>query len=176
MPARSQIVRSSVRRSGSAAGGGGGVTSINGLSGALSLVSPMLTTSGSTFRLENTNPKALTDQASISGIDADVNTSFELSAAAARTFQIPTNARDGRLISFMLKNNTGGVGVTHTWTGGAGGYAFANAAVGANGIVKLTDYTTLAALVPDQSAMSVGFRYYATLDRWVAVGLAGYWL
>ena len=164
MPQRSRVNRSAVRRSGG--------TSINGLTGALTLASPMLSTSGDTFRLDNGNIKTLADAATITGIDAALNNSFQVTLLGNRTMDKPSNARDGEKITFRIEQGTG---APHTlaFDAGANGYRFANATSPQG--VKLADFTALLAATPLNSYVRIGFEFHEADSFWDAVALAGFW-
>lgn len=179
MPTRSRLVRSSFRRSGF-----DGSTILTGVtvngtalvippSGVLALVSPMASISGgSTLRVDNANYKLLSDAATISGIDAALNTIFEVTLGGNRTMAAPTNPVNGEKITFLIRQDGVG-GRTLTWTSGAAAYRFANAASPQG--VKLTDFNTLLAAAPASGLIRVGFEYGSTDNRWDCVALAGYW-
>ena len=164
MAQRSKLIRSAVRRSGG--------TSINGLTGALTLASPMLTTSGSTFRIDNANPTTLTDAATITGIDASLNTAFNVTIEGNRTMDKPTNARDAEKIIFQIEQGPLGP-FTLTFDPGANGYRFANAASPQG--PKLTDWNTLLAATPIGSYSRIGFIFDEADGFWDAVAIAGFW-
>ena len=167
---RSSLQRDSLRRS-------GGITTItvNGgspISGPINLNSPMLTQSGNTLRIDNANLIALTDAATIVGVNAGIDTEFTVTLGGNRTMAIPTNPVNGEKITFLIAQDATG-GRTLTWTGGAGGYRFANAASPQG--VKLADFNGLLAACPVSSSIRVGFEYFTTTNTWDCVALAGYW-
>ena len=167
MPTRSQVYRSAVRRS-------GGILSINGLTGAISLLSPMLSTSGNTLRIDNKNIKTLTDAATITGVDVTVNNAFQVTLGGNRTMDKPsgTPIQDGEVITFRIEQ---GAGAPHTlvFDTGANGYRFANAA-SPNG-TTLTQFNNLLAATPLNSYLRIGFEFHEADGFWDAVALAGFW-
>lgn len=172
---RSSLQRDSLRRSGG--GSGSGVTSItiNGggsITGAIALLSPMLSQVGNTVRIDNANVVALTDAALIVGVTADIKTEFSVTLGGNRTVGIPTGPVNAEKITFLITQDVVG-GRTAAWTGGAGGYRFANAA-SAQG-VKLADFNNLLASCPASGSVRVGFEYFTTSNTWDCVALAGYW-
>ena len=167
MATRSKLERSSVRRSGS-----GGVTSINGLTGAVTLASPMLSQSGQTIRHDNGNIITLTDAATITGIDTAVNNSFQVVLGGNRTMDKPSNARDGEKITFRIEQD-GTAGRTLVFDSGANGYRFA--AVASPQGVKLADFNTLLAATPANSYVRIGFEFHEADGFWDCVALAGFW-
>lgn len=164
MPQRSRIHRSAIRRSGG--------TSINGKTGDLELVSPMLTEDGDTFRIDNANPTTLTDAATITGIDAAVNTAFSVVIEGNRTLDKPSNPRDAEKIIFLIEQGAGGP-YTLTFDAGADGYRFCNAASPQG--PKLADFDGLLAATPVGSYLRVGFIYEEVDGFWDCVALSGYW-
>jgi hypothetical protein len=170
---RTRVERNSVRRT-----GGGFIESItvNGtvMTGPnITIDSPMATVpSANTVALDNANRKALVDAANIGGVDASLNTLFEVTLGGNRTMDAPTNPTDGEKITFLIRQDGVG-GRTLTWTGGAGGYRFANAASPQG--VKLTDFNTLLAAAPASALVRIGFEYNLADNRWDCVALAGYW-
>lgn len=167
---RSSLQRDSIRRS-----GGVNSISINGGSpifGPISLFSPMLTQSGQTVRIDNANLIALVDAATIVGVNAGIDTEFTVTLGGNRTMAIPTNPVNGEKITFLVSQDGTG-GRTLTWTGGAGGYRFANAASPQG--VKVADFNSLLAACPINGSIRVGFEFYTTSNTWDCVALAGYW-
>jgi hypothetical protein len=155
------------------------ITSITGPggagTGAITLNSNMLTQSGGTFNWDNGNTKALTDAATITGIDVSVNNAFEVTlnvVGATRAMGAPTNLpagtrKNGSKITFAIRQDgTGGRAVT--WTSGAGGYLFA---VGLG--PTASDLSTLLANCPINGVVLVGFQYHTGLNRWLCCALAG---
>jgi hypothetical protein len=175
---RSRLTRDALRRSGTA-----GIESIsfNGgpaQTGSIALRSPMFAdVAGPNTRIDNGNVKQLVDAVTITGIDVDLNQSFFVVLQGARTFAIPTASiittpREGEKITFTIGQGPGGP-YTPTWTGGANGYMFANAA-SAQG-VTVAQANALAAATPVGSVSKIGFEFNSSLARWLAVALAGYW-
>ena len=167
---RSALQRNSLRRSGGNSSSAV-VTSINGLTGAVLLESPMLTQSGNTIRHDNANPKQLTDAASIVGIDAEVNNGFYVTITAIRTFAAPSNPRHMEKITFTIRQSGGSF--VPLWTGGAGGYQFA--AAGSDFGITQAQADELASLTPANSYYKIGFEYDSAIGQWVCVALAGWW-
>jgi len=119
-------------------------------------------------------PSALYDDYTVSGINGSYwQESYNIVATAARTFAAPIGGpEDGNRIRILI-TNSGGAWV-HTFTGGAGGFAFANSSTTAG--VTLAQHDTLAALVTDGKVYEVGFEYHSGVDRYLCNALAGFWL
>jgi len=141
------------------------------LTGALDLDSPMLSVSGSTIRLDNANTKTLPGSFVSGDIDTDVNNGFIIPKLSANlAVPIPTNTREGRKITFKITQES--TTRTVSWTGGAGGYAFASGAF-AGSAVTVTQFNDMLAAMGDDEVLKIGFEYDSTLDRWLCVALAG---
>jgi hypothetical protein len=160
---------------------GAGVTSIsiNGgaaRTGAIVLTSPMASNAAAqTIRIDNGNVKTLTTGASVAGVDADLNNSFQLVADQNLTIEKPTPAgatRDGEKITFLITST--GVARVITWQGGVNGFRFADETSPQG--VKLTEFNTLAALLDSTRFLKVGFEYSSTFSAWACVGLAGWFV
>ncbi len=185
MSHRGQYIRDSYRRSGPG-GAGAGVTGItvNGgavKTGIIDIRSPMaVDDAAQRIRVDNANMVALVDAATIVDVDVDKNTGFTVTLGGNRAMSAPVASiigtpRDMEKITFVIEQGGGGP-YTLTWTGGAGGYRFANAASPAvGGGIKLADFNTLLAAVPVGSKLRVGFEYDAADNTWDCVALAGYW-
>lgn len=163
MTQRSIFNRSAVRRSGG--------TSINGQTGSLSLVSPMLTTTGNVFRIDNSNPISLTDAPTITGIDGSLANYFRVTLGGNRTMDKPINLRDGQSFIFEIEQ---GVGAPHTlvFDSGANGYRFA--AIASPQGVKLADWNALLAATPLNSYARIGFIFKESAGFSDAVAIAGF--
>lgn len=168
-------------------GGGGGSSasgvssiSINGgaaLTGAISLLSPMALAAGNTVRVDNGNVKTLTDAASITGMDVDINQSFRVTVNGARSFAIPTASllgtpKEGEKVTVTIQKTN--AGDTVSWTGGAGGFAFANAASGF--AVTQSQFDSAFAAAGAGQVVKIAWEWDTTLNRWLAVGLGAYYL
>ena len=129
------------------------------------------------IRTDNGKVGALADADPIV-VDADLFNSWDRTITAIRTFAIPTNSitgapRNGAKLTFSITQGGAGLFVP-VFTGGAGGYAFANAA-SPDGIT-LAQHNALAVVTPAASMYQVAFQYHAGIDRYVCNGLGGYWL
>lgn len=175
---RSRVVRSSFRRSGFPSATLVTGFTVNGTpivlpaDGVLDILSPMASIAGAALRIDNANYKLLADGANIGGIDASLNTIFEVTLGGNRSMDAPSNPQNGEKITFLIRQDGTG-GRTLTWTAGAGAYRFANAASPQG--VRVADFNTLLAAAPASGLIRIGFEYTATDDRWDAVALAGYW-
>jgi hypothetical protein len=158
--------------------GASGVTSINGLSGALTLASPMLAVAPAVadFELDNGNVKVLTDAATIVGIDAVINNSFYVETAAARTFAVPTGAvKDGDKITITIKKTYAG-STHHTFSGAANGYDFASTLITLPGSgPRVAWFNDLFDAMLNGQWIKIGFEWISAYNFWVAVALAGPW-
>jgi len=184
---RSQFERDAIRRSG-VQNLISGVTSIEtngqppgGASGALKILSPMAEfVAPDTIRIDNGNSKDLPAAPVSADIDTDVNTAFKVAkiAGAATAIPIPNapaslpQAEDRKITFEILFRGTGTD--TVTFTGGAGGYEFANAA--SNFGITLAQFNELvaAAAGTNDAAIKVGFSYSERLNKWCCVALAGW--
>jgi hypothetical protein len=144
------------------------------LTGQIDLNSPMISVSGNVIRIDNANTKTLPGAPVSADINTDVNTGFIVVKLAASTTipipQAPTGNSEGRKITFKITSR-GTSSDTVTWTAGAGGYLFAS------GLGPLlTDFNNLLAATPNNGVIKIGFEYDSTLNRWVCVALAGYFV
>ena len=145
------------------------------LTGQIDLNSPMISVTGNVIRIDNANTKTLPGAPVSNDIDTDVNTGFIVVklAAASTTIPIPkapTGNSEGRKITFKITSR-GTSTDTVTWTTGAGGYLFATV-LGP----LLADFNNLLAATPNNGVIKIGFEYDSTLNRWVCVALAGYFV
>jgi hypothetical protein len=143
--------------------------------GAITITSPMATQTGSAVTIANANTKNLPASPVSNDLDTDVNTGFVVVklAAASTTIpipKVPTGNTEGRKITFKLTSR-GTSSDTVTWTTGAGGYLFATV-LGP----LLSDFNSLLAATPNNGVIKIGFEYDGTLNRWVCVALAGYFV
>jgi len=167
-------------------GGGGGSStsgvssiSINGgaaLTGAISLLSPMALAAGNTVRVDNGNVKTLTDAASITGMDVDINQSFRVTVNGARSFAIPTVSilaapKEGEKVTVTIQKTN--AGDTVSWTGGAGGFMFANPA--STFAVTLAQFNAAFAEALAGCVLKIAWEWDSTLDRWLAVGMGSFY-
>lgn len=135
--------------------------------------SPMLTaTAPNQVNIDNGNVTVLTPALNITGPDAALNNSAQITLDQNSTMLVPSNPIEGEKLTFIIIQGALGP-FTLAWTGGAGGFVFANAASPQG--VKLTDFNTLLAACPANSRIRVGFEYHLDADSWDCVALAGYW-
>lgn len=157
----------------------GGVTSINGLTGAVLLSSPMLATVpavANTVELDNGNVKTLADAATIIGIDALLHNSFLVETGAARTFSKPTGSyKDGEKITFTIKKTYTGA-THHTFDPAEGGYDFASTLITVAGSgPRKAWFDDLWDAMLDGQWMKIGFEFIDDYGYWVCVAIAGPW-
>lgn len=181
---RSQLYRDSLRRADT------GVDSIEvndqppgGITGPVEIVSPMAEfIAPNIIRIDNGNSKDLPAAPVSADINTDLNTAFRIAklAAAATVIPIPqapanlAQAED-RKITFEVRCR-GVDGDIVTWTGGAGGYLFANALSEVGVTQAQFDALLAAADTTDNAIIKIGFSYCERLNRWLAVALAGWFV
>jgi len=144
----------------------GNITSINGLTGAITIASPMLSASGQVIRIDHGNVKTLVDAATVSGISADTNQSFTLVVTVnGRIISAPTTPRNGEYIRFFISRDPDAAIVDLVWNAI---YQFA-AAGSANGVtLDAFDAAFRSVLETDPSYVEIGFRYSINDDLWFA--------
>lgn len=161
----------------SLSGGGAGVTSINGLTGAITLRSPMLRTTGNTLHIENKNVFELSEPVGVNDIDVDVFNAFSIVLDDNLVMPIPVSTvlvspQDNEVITFTIQQSGDSSGNTVTWTGGAGGYAFAP--VGAAAGVTLAQFQAVQLAASSSNELyKIAFEYKAFENQWYCVALAG---
>ena len=135
--------------------------------------SHMASVDGSTLVINNANPVTLTSAAAVTGPNAELYNAAQLELGQNATMGIPSGTyRNGSKLTFIIAK---GGAFTLAWTGGAGGYRFANAA-SLQG-VKVADFNALLAAAPTDAIIRVGFEYtsFSGENSWDCVALAGYW-
>lgn len=140
---------------------GGGVTTLNGLSGALSITSAdstvAIVAAGSSVDLSvlpGTSIVTLTDGATVA-LDASLGVTFRLTAAGDRTISAPTNPTDGQEI--IIEHLASGAARLLTLATGAGAFL-------------ATVYVPFPLLQTAQDKVTfLKCKYRADLDRWVVL-------
>lgn len=174
---RNSLVRPVMRR----ADAGVDTISVNGgtpISGPVALFSPMATQSGQNIFVDNANRKVLGAAPVQADINTDVNNAFFIpKLTGALVMPIPAVPLVGQIefrkVTFSIISR-GNAADTVTFTGGAGGYNFANnARAGALGPF-LADFNSLLAGMANGDMILIGFEYHTALAApWLCVALSG---
>lgn len=119
---------------------------------------------------DNVGTFPLTDGANITIPDIEIFHKFSIALGGSHTMLAPpTGGKNGRRISFHVIQDASH---TLTFTTGANGFRFANAA--SPGGVTVSQFNTLLAAAGASGVVDIGFELNTTDSRWDAVALGGY--
>lgn len=123
------------------------------VTGAAPAASPSFTGTASFGGAMVQTPVTLTDATTIA-VNAALGNTFRVTLTTSRTMGAPSNATDGQMILFSIKQPSSGGGATITWTSSTGGYEFG------------TDVTSPTLTTTNNKIDYVGFIYSSSASLW----------
>jgi hypothetical protein len=124
------------------------------VTGAAPAASPSFTGTASFGGAMVQTPVALTDASTIA-VNAALGNTFRVTLGASRIMGAPSNATDGQMILFAIKQpSSGGPFTITTWTTGTGGYEFG------------TDVTSPTLSTTASKTDYIGFIYSSSASLW----------